>query len=339
MKKIFSLIAVLMLLSGCDDGDMTFKTFDFSAATTAKCTVDSGILYYKISGTEALILELAEGQLTNVLTYDPVLKKEVPKEISISGTTNKVTYINYASGTTPTPSTMCTRLAAPAAATDERWIGTGVISVLTTAKTGTTAPNIGKITGYDHQITLKNITFTKGVESITINNNLYGTITIDNGFTFEFLGTDTTVPPIVKRCENNELLYTNKETRALVADISNIATAFPAAVGETTVDFNGTTERLLFTMFDATVRPDRICEPGGTGVSGNPVPNQRWSALSGKMIIKTTQDVNNVYKSTIYLKDVVFTNLTNTAVTFNLNDIVQVTTDGYVFGIYTHTHN
>lgn len=329
MKKIFSLIAVLILLCGCDDGDMTFKTFDFSTASANSCTVDNGLLYYKINGSEVLVLELAEGVLTN--SPNLINGKNEPREILITGN-NKITYINYASA--PTSSTFCTRFAAGTTDSDDRWIGTGTISVITTAKLNDKL----KITGYDHQVTLKNTTFTKGGESITINNNFFGTITILNGFTFDFLGTDITIPPVINRCENNDLLYTNKNQSLLVAELSSLEDYFPSAAGETSVPLNNISERVLFTMFDVTVRPDRICQPGGTGVVGNPINNQRWTSLSGTMVIKTVAEpgAGNLFKSTVYLKDVIFSNILNPTVTFSLNEVVEVTTDGYLFGTYIH---
>jgi len=68
MKNTVFLLALLMLvLNACDDGDLTIETLDFDDVSIANCgtaTTDTRI-FFKISGNEALILQLQSGLLAN----------------------------------------------------------------------------------------------------------------------------------------------------------------------------------------------------------------------------------------------------------------------------------
>ncbi|HYD90274.1 MAG TPA: hypothetical protein VEA37_02165, partial [Flavobacterium sp.] len=97
MKKIFCLIAALSLLSGCDDGDMTFKSFDFSGVTSQSC--NNSNIYFKINGEEALILTLSDGALLNEETVDG------PREIAVGSGGNTIIYRDYEG--TVTSSMLC----------------------------------------------------------------------------------------------------------------------------------------------------------------------------------------------------------------------------------------
>lgn len=330
MKKIFSLIAVLVLLSGCDDGDMTFKTFDFSdAGAPIKCTLanNNGVLYYKVNGTELLILELADGQLINAENIDDD-GNNIPREITISGNT-RITYRNYA--TAPNSSTICTTLTNGTTDYEDQWTGVGTLSVITTA---TKDKDTGKIKGYGHQVTLKNVTFTKGDESITINNSLFGTISIDNGFAFNF--SEGQQPPI-ENCSQN-VLYIRKGSEALVLTITNPSEIFKNEIGSTSLEINNTDQdnlnRIEFTAYQSSVNPDRICRVGGSELP-NPIAGQRWTVSQGTINVKTTRnEAAGRYVHSIYLTDVTFVNRDNNE-TFELESIVVVTEDGYFFGEYS----
>jgi len=338
MKKIFSLIAVLVLLSGCDDGDMTFKTFDFSEQNVQFCTVTTGIISYKLNTTtnEALIVELADGALINSENINPTTGKNELRTITISATgSNRVTYRNYKS----LPGNICNSLTNGTTGDEEVWRGVGELSVFTSAVKD---QKTDKILSYKHLITLKNITFTNGEESITVNDNPYGTITIENGFTFNFASGTNEVPgpPAVYNCTNSDLLFNFKDTNALIIDVANFATTFPLAAGSNTVEFtnsSGTTaNRLTFTVYNGQLNIGRLCDSGGVTTSPNPVEGKRWIAEKGTLVVETTFGTGNAYSSNIYLKDIIFRNIDKSTESFNLNDIVVVTEKGYFFGTYIH---
>ena len=181
MKKIFGLIAALVLISGCDDGDMSFKTFDFSGSPVEYCTANnnnpdtSTEIYFKRTGIEGLILQLPKGTLKSAPTKDPVTDIDKPYTI-VLGSTNKLTYQSYVSA----PTSLCTVADIPKVT--ETWTSEGTLLVSTVA-----TYKDDKLTGYIHTITMQNVSFKNGDETITIVDSPFGDITKANGFTFNFI--------------------------------------------------------------------------------------------------------------------------------------------------------
>ena len=314
MKKIFGLIAALALMTGCDDGDMSFKTFDFSTITATPCTGENidGYLYYKVSGSEVLILAIPEGTLINSSTLNPATNEHVPRTINITPTSGtKITYREY----NKTGISVCQPKLEDLVV--EEWSGTGTISIVTTPRTN----SLNKITGYTHTITLQNITFNKGDESVTINNNLFGAVISEYGFTFDFIPTGSETPN-VQSCGNSaNLLATLKGNNGLEMILSNPSSAFKNEVGTVSVPVDETNNKIL-----------RICEPGGSTLP-NPVQGKRWIATAGTIEVKTTQTAG-IYSHAIHLKGITFSNRDIIGEFFNLNDVATITTEGYFFGNY-----
>ncbi|MCR5863588.1 hypothetical protein LRS05_16380 [Flavobacterium sp. J372] len=77
--------AMLFLLTGCDDGDITFKSFNFTNATAQACT-NSGIIY-KVQGSEALLLQLAPNTLINAENKNEV-GDDIPRMITLEAQTH-----------------------------------------------------------------------------------------------------------------------------------------------------------------------------------------------------------------------------------------------------------
>lgn len=326
MKKIFGLIAALALMTGCDDGDMSFKTFDFSTITATPCTGENidGYLYYKVNGNEVLILSIPEGLLINTSTLDPVTGQHVPRTINITPTSaTKITYREY----NKTGVSVCQPKLEDLVV--EEWNGTGTISVVTTPRINSSE----KITGYSHTITLQNITFKKGDESVTINNNLFGAVLIDYGFTFDFIPTGSESPNVQSCNDNAGLLVTLKGNNGLELILANPSSAFKNEIGTVSIPVDEANNRILFTVYDNPVTLLRICEPGGSTLP-NPVQGKRWIATAGTIEVKTTQTAG-IYSHAVHLKGITFSNRDIIGEAFLLNDVATVTTEGYFFGNYT----
>lgn len=78
MKKLFTLIIALLVLS-CSDGDLTIEAIDFDNITAQNCktlTIDTQ-LFFKISGSEALILQLDSELLQNEVSEE-VITSAIP---------------------------------------------------------------------------------------------------------------------------------------------------------------------------------------------------------------------------------------------------------------------
>lgn len=155
MKRVASLLFFMLLLNGCDDGDLILETIDFEDAVTQSCS-DNNILY-KLKESEALLLEIPKTEFVNEQTdpSDPIV-------IDIDNSTYRVVYRFY-NGTVAADN-ICNTIPPATPYVTDQWTATsGKIEITTTTKTipGTIAGST-VITGYNHRIVFKNITFDKG---------------------------------------------------------------------------------------------------------------------------------------------------------------------------------
>jgi len=274
MKKIFLALVALALFTGCDDGDMTFKTFNFSAGSApAFCTDNRGTIY-QINGTEVLLLKLDTGLLLNVPS--PMVNGVAqPTQVTVSpGSTNKMYYRTYSSN--PNASTFCSSSGTPNLV--EEWPGSGTLFITTTEKREN-----GVLTGYIRDITIQSATFSNGEQEVTIVNNYIGSFTELLNYSFNFPG------DIVSTCSAT-LAYKINGVQSLELYLEN-----PAYLNGTAqlddIQLNDDllpqedNNRLLFRKFNATVGPNNICGgPSGT------VQTQLWRAIAGTVKIIPTPD-------------------------------------------------
>jgi hypothetical protein len=205
MKKILGLLAMIFIM-GCDDGDMTFQSFDFTDATVRSC--EEGLIY-KVNGSEALVLELASSSFVNVPT-----ESNVPRIVTI-GSGNTVTYLKYGSDLTGNPGDIiCNPL--PPVSPSEIWASNGgTIEITTVANTDPDNPEI--VTGYKHTINLRSVSFTRNGETIVIENNLFGDYTTTPGYNFDFTATTLTL----RECPETNVLYMTNQNEALRMMLNN----------------------------------------------------------------------------------------------------------------------
>jgi hypothetical protein len=154
MKRVFSLLIFVLLLNGCDDGDLTLETIDFEDAETKSCS-DNDIIY-KLKENEALLLEIPKTTFENEPT-DP----ESPIVIDIDNSTNRVVYRFYDGAVAE--DNICNTIPPAKPYPIDQWIASsGKIEIATTTKTTPgTIDGSTVITGYNHRIVFKNITFAK----------------------------------------------------------------------------------------------------------------------------------------------------------------------------------
>lgn len=168
MKKVFGLLVFVLLLSGCDDGDIVLQSFNFDAATIQKCT-DKDLLF-KINDEELLLIDIAPENFPNEIT--PVGS---PRIVTISSS-NRVLYRKY-NGTVGS-TTICSDVPPAAPAVTGEWTAAtgGTIQITSTAIT-TTDPVTGveTTTGYNHQIKFLNIQFVGSDDSFVFEEYLFGT--------------------------------------------------------------------------------------------------------------------------------------------------------------------
>lgn len=308
MKKLAALFAALILISSCDDGDMTLKSFNFGDANAQTCA--NGLLF-KINGTEALILDLQESAFANVATG-------TEGRIITIGSGNSIRYRNYSGNVSS--SSLCAELPPASPVVSEEWIGIGgTIRIITTPVVG---EDNTTITGYSHAVTLVNVTFTKGEETIIINDNDFGTINTTLDYSFNFEGADNAY----SSC--NGLIYRINQDESLILALAG--GIINNANGTTTTDLGITTDGtdVIFNVYSANPSSANICY-GVPPIS--PVVSQRWYATSGTLKVDSVLDTTGTfYTHTLTLQNAVFTNADGSGETFTR-------TGDYVLGTYVTT--
>jgi len=317
MKKILGLLALIFILS-CDDGEMSFKTFNFGTGNPSICG-DSNILY-KINGTEVLILDLSAAGIVNSAT-----PPGEPRLITL-GSGNTITYRNYSD--TPTANVICSFPAPSTPSVREEWTGTGTIQIETVAVRN----NSNILTGFSHKITLVDVSFSKDGKTTRIVDNDMGSIVIPLGYTFTF-GSETDI--FARTCPENNLVFRRNTRETVILDFP--AGTFPSTVSDTPLDIdlsNLTDDReVYFQVFDGTIADAHVCDVIRP-VSPNVI--KRFAATSGTVRIFTENAPGGgtAIRHRIYLRNVVFANVSNINESFNIADVVAIPDDnGYVFGI------
>ena len=320
MKKIFGLIAALILVMGCDDGEMSFNTFNFSNGNPASC--GNSNLYYKINGSEVLIIDLSGSPLINVPTEDGV-----PRLVTI-GSTNTITYRNYDG--TPTSASICNFPAPASPGVIEEWSGEGTLSI----ETDIVENSNGIITGYSHKITLLDISFSRDGKTTRIVDNEFGSVVVPISFTFNFGVEEADLQ--LKTCTENDLIFKRKAREALILNIDPDVFSDNVAGSTDTINITDLEdEGVIFLVYDGSITDTHICS-----VIAPITPNitERWEATAGTITINTVAASGNTgVNHEITFTNMVFTKVSDTSgQTFAISDLIvpEPGETGYYFGLY-----
>ena len=170
MKQFIGLMLCAFLFNSCDDGNIKLETFNFdSAASINSCTLNNG-LFFKVKNNEALVLQTPISTFENAVT--PV---NTPRTVLVSST-NKVIYRLFDS--IISSSYFCASFPpANPTVTDEWNAATGVSGTSGIIEVTTTQilnPTTQALTGYNHYVVFKNITFSNGANSFTYEQYVFG---------------------------------------------------------------------------------------------------------------------------------------------------------------------
>ncbi|MFH7002577.1 hypothetical protein [Flavobacterium bizetiae] len=301
MKKYASLLLFALILNGCDDGDLTVDTIDFSSETIKAQTCDptTNKLIYKLKTQESLLLQLDDNSIKNdpsVYAYD----------IDNDGNGKyRVVYRAY-DGTVATAN-ICGTIPPKTPNITEEWIGTAGKIEITTVSVPGAASTDGSTTiiGYNHTIVFRNITFAKPAGD-----------QVEAEYVFGNFGTSYTAPNTVftnpvQQCTNtSKQVYNFNASSALTID--NIDPALLVNEKTTTprtglINANGTTNKVLLrTYINGTLTQGYFCN---TTIPSTPAVSETWIAQDGLagesgIIEVTTTNVNKVFTHTIVLKNV-----------------------------------
>ncbi|WP_298225022.1 hypothetical protein [Flavobacterium sp.] len=312
MKKFLGLLFLMLILNGCDDGDMTIETINFTDVQAGSC----GETIYKLNGNEAIYIKIP-GTLqpfTNEVT--PVGS---PKSIQIGSTASGIVSVTYrAYDGAVTVNNICTTPAPISPIATEEWIATsGTIEIATIAVYSTPDATTGgyQISKYLHNIVFKNVVFSKPS----------GTQVYER-FPFGEYSTNATELPLnfdpedISICPSNQLLY-NARTNGIegiyiqnfdptLLDITNLGVPKTALI-------SSNSNRLVYRLFQTALtasNQDYFCS--GT-LPATPAINEEWIAkdgvdnVSGIIEVVTTTNGSG-YLHTITLKAATFQKDNNT---------------------------
>jgi hypothetical protein len=293
MKKVISLLIIAFAINSCDDGNLIQENISFEDVETVEsCT--NGIIY-KLKDQESLLLDVPEETFVNEASITTL-------DIS----TNRVVYRFY-NGTVSTDNICATIPPATPIVTDQ-WTATkGQIVITTKAKKeSNTTPNSTKITGYNHNIVLKNVTFEKSIGFQVYETFLFG----------DYITTATNLPFLfdqsLDKCSSSNQVYnfTSSEAMQLNIDPSLIVNQVTPLNTPRTGLITSTTNSLTYRLFSGGVLTNSYFCNAVTPTT--PSINQEWNAVagvsntSGIIEVTTTTSGPNTFKHTIVLKKVTF---------------------------------
>jgi PBP1b-binding outer membrane lipoprotein LpoB len=294
MKRVVSLLALVMLLNGCDDGNLTQEDINFEDIPTQSCSINN--IIYKLKDTESLLLEIPETSFTN----EPSTVGE-PTLLDINSA-NRVFYRFY--NGTVSATNICETIPPATPVVTDQWTAiAGKIQIFTTAvKTTNATDNSTKITGYNHNIVFKNVTFAKNNGTQVYETFPFGDyVTTANALPFLF---DQTV----EQCSNSKQIYNYNSSEALLLDIDPsliVSSATPINTPRTGL-IGTTVNKLTYRLFSGLLTSGYFCT--GT-IPTTPTVSEEWVAASGVsnvsgIIEVTTTTLGTGFKHVIVLKNV-----------------------------------
>ncbi|MFH7011189.1 hypothetical protein ACHRV5_04915 [Flavobacterium sp. FlaQc-52] len=303
MRKYACLLLFALILNGCDDGDVTVETLDFSDIKQASsCPSSNNQLVYKIKSQESLLLQLDKDTFKN----EPTLPGK-PNTYQIDDNKFKLYYRSY-DGPVGIPN-ICDFIPPTTPNVINEWYAkSGRIEIATTAITSTNSTtNAITITGYSHNIVIKNITYSVSSLDITQPQVVFGDFTttvadvdkLDLAFT----------RPLVQ-CPVSKQIYTYNTKSAMTIDAIDpllIKNEVTAANSPRRGLIGSSVNKLLYKLFTGPpVSDDYFC---GTTIPTTPTVKETWTGVdgvantSGIIEVTTTTAVNNQFKHTIVLKN------------------------------------
>lgn len=288
MKRFLGLLFLVVLISGCDDGDLFFEEINFDDAKLAKC--DNGILY-KLNEKEALLIELPGFEFPN----------ETKNQTIIIGGKNRVVYRFY-NGTIATAN-ICETIPPATPGVTDQWSATqGIIEIASTPiKKVDETNNSTRITGYNHYIVLKNITFKKSdgkdqkYEEMVFGD--YSTTISSLPFAFtKALNQCSTSKQIYNIINSESLTLSNLDANLIKNEITPLDTPRTGVIGSTK-------NVLVYKSFSGLLTNDYFCNASTPLL---PTVIQEWKAASGIANIEGIIEVNTTTFGTGFKHTIVF---------------------------------
>lgn len=271
MKRFLGIFLLLLTLSACDDGDFDIESFNFSDINSNQCNSGvSGFFIYKINAVEVLLIQIPESSFMNQVT-----EIGTPRTVAITGN-NKVIYRIYDGSVTT--GDICNSIPPASPIVVEEWNAlSGTIEIVTTVnKTIDETLNSSVITGYTHNVILRNVNFLKGSGK----EQLFQTLTYGNYVT------SVTQPAnfegfTIKKCGNDYgFIYkiSGKQSLTFTVDETLFQPVVTPDNSPRTTLMNDD-NRLELNFYDDNVNDDYVCSSVPLAY---PVLQQKWLSINGE---------------------------------------------------------
>lgn len=306
MKKYASLLLFALLLNGCDDGDLTVETFDFSEIDIENCT-DTYEVLYKLKSQESLLLQMPEGTLKNQATAEGD-----PETFDINTSTYKLVYRTY-DGTVATAN-ICDAIRPSLPNVTDEWYAEGGTIVINTYANYTSNETEGstRISGYTHNISFKNLTYSKPSGTQVGPDFVFGDIvTTEDALNLTF-GDEKA--DLCTSATNGKVVYNfNDQTSLTINNIDPtlIANEVTPSGNPRTGLISATQNKVSYNVYNGLLTADYFCQ---VPIPATPAITQTWAGLdgvseqSGIIEVTTTSLGPTVFKHVIVLKNVILDN-------------------------------
>nr|WP_315173206.1 hypothetical protein [uncultured Flavobacterium sp.] len=290
MKRFLGILFLVVMISGCDDGDLFLEDINFDDATVATCANND--IIYKLKEKEALLLELPG------FIFPSETKTQ---EVTIGGS-NRVVY-RFFNGTVKADN-ICETIPPATPIVVDQWTANagGIIVITTEAKKSDPNPeNSTRIIGYNHSIVLKNVTFQKTNGTQVYDVFPFGTYTTTaNTIPFAFtktLGQCATSKQVYNFINSEALTLNNIEAGLIKNEVTPLNTPRTALIGSTT-------NSLIYRSYTGLLTESYFCN---VTTPATPTLFQEWKAAAGVansqgIIEVTTTTFGTGFKHTIVLK-------------------------------------
>lgn len=316
MRKYASLLLLALLLNGCDDGDITVETVDFEDITAASCTSEN-LLVYKLKSQESLLLQVPENTFLN----DPTPTDD-PDLYNINNSSYRLAYRSYDGAIIGTDICSLIQPVTPKVI-DEWYAKSGVIEITTVAKvTPNTTDNSTRITGYNHNIIIKNVTYNVSGVDVTIPEIKFGdfatTLATEDQLSLTFKAAANQCGGLTGQVynynENSAITIDNIDASLIVNSATPLNEPRRGLLGTTT-------NTLLYRVYTGGVITNSyFCN---ANVPTTPALKETWTGdigqanISGIIEVTTTGLTGTSFKHTIVLKQAILRKGNNS---FSLGD-------------------
>jgi hypothetical protein len=290
MKRILSLLFFMFFLTACDDGDLTLETIAFKDTTTKSCSTNN--VLYKLKQNEALLLEIPKTAFVNEPT-----NPGAPRVLNIKSSDIRVVYRSFNGAVAD--DNICNTIPPATPIVVDQWIATEGMIEITTSTINKEGTILGStiITGYNHRIVFKNITFDKK------NGTKIGYETFDFG---DFISTITPLvlgfDKNVEQCPSTKDIYNYNSGESLTLENidANLIINEETPLNTPRTALIGTTKnKLSYRAYNGLLTPSYFCN---SIVPTTPIIIEEWNAESGIAAVSGIIEVTTIKSGTSAFK-------------------------------------